>query len=119
MGRSIDLYSYDYEKLKNKILVFCKTNDVELIEKILSTCGNKIEDRYVLLNQEMWEGCSCYYNVSTVLEKIFKIDDVFGNIFCATDDSELDRKTLISAIEMYEVVDILGLNNEDFEEEYE
>jgi hypothetical protein len=42
MGRSIDLYSYDYEKLVNKTLEVCETQDRELVEKVLLSCGNKI-----------------------------------------------------------------------------
>lgn len=108
MGRSIDLYSYDYEKLINKILKVCNTEDEELVEKILLSCGNKIGDRYIILNQELWEDCSCYYNVSIALERIFKIYDVFGKVFCPLKNEETDKQELINAIELYEIEDILG-----------
>lgn len=118
MGRSIDLYSYDYEKLINKVLEVCNTEDKELVEKILLTCGSKISDRYVILNQEFWENCSCYYNVATALERIFKVDDVFGEVFCNFKDEETDKQELVSAMEMYEIVEEIGLDvSDDFYED--
>jgi hypothetical protein len=113
MSRSIDLYSYDYEKLVNKTLEVCKTDNRELVEKILLAGGNKVGDRYIILNQEMWESCSCYYNVSSALERIFKINDVFGAVFCTFNDNETDKKELIQAMEMYEIEDIIGVEIPD------
>jgi hypothetical protein len=109
MSRSIDLYSYDYEKLVNRILEVCDTDNRALIEKVLDACGNKISDRYVILNQEFWEDYSCYYNVAKALEKIFKVDDVFGKVFCTFDDNETDRKELTSAMDICEIFDEMGI----------
>lgn len=118
MGRSIDLYSYDYEKLTNKVLEVCNTKNRELVEKILLSCGNKIADRYIILNQEFWESCSCYYNVSTALERLFKVNDVFGKVFCTFKDEETDKQELIQAMEMYEIEDIIGIEIPESEDEY-
>lgn len=117
MGRSIDLYSYDYEKITNKVLEVCKTEDKELVEKILLSCGNKIGDRYIILNQEFWEDCSCYYNVARTLERIFKVDDVFGKVFCTFKDDETDRQELIQAMEMYQIEEVIGIEIPEYEDE--
>lgn len=109
MGRSIDLYSYDYGKLTNRILEVCKTNNKELIEKVLLSCGTKIADRYIILNQEFWENSSCYYNVATTLETIFNVDDVFGEIFCVYGEDQTDKQELINAMEMYEIEEKIGM----------
>ena len=109
MGRSIDLYSYNYNKLTNKILKVCETSDKELVEKILLSCGTKIADRYIILNQEFWEGSSCYYNVATVLERMFDVGDVFGEVFCSFDNSETDQKEIVSAMEIYEIEEEIGI----------
>lgn len=116
MGRSIDLYSYDYEKLTNKIMTICNTKDRELVEKVLLTCGNKIGDKYIILNQEYWEGYSCYYNVATALERIFKVDGVFGKVFCTFKDNETDKQDLIQAIAIYEIEEILGFELPEHED---
>jgi len=116
MGRSIDLYSYDYNKLVNKILAVCKTNDIELVEKVLSVCGNKINDRYVILNQDFWEGCSCYYNVARALEHLFHVDDVFGEVFCSFNNEKTDKQDLINAIEVYGIYEQLGIDPPEDEE---
>ena len=106
--------SYDYQKLQIKILDYCKTEDVELVDKILLSCGTKISDRYIILNQELWDDCSCYYNVANVLEKVFHVDDVFGYVFCSMNDEDTDREELVSAMETNEIMDELGLNMEDY-----
>lgn len=118
MGRSIDLYSYDYEKLLNRTLEVCNTNDRDLVEKILLSCGNKIADRYIILNQEFWEDCSCYYNVARALEKVFKVDDVFGEVFCTWKDNDVDKKELVQAMEMYQIEEALDVEFpvEEYEE---
>ena len=100
MSMSVDLYSYNFEKLINKILTFCKTDDKELVEKVLLSCGNKIGDKYIILNQELWEEYNCYYNVARVLEKIFHVEDVFGNVFCTWKDNEVDKEDLVQAKEI-------------------
>lgn len=113
MGRSIDLYSYDYEKLVNKTLDVCKTDNRELVEKILLSFGNKIADRYILLNQELWDDYSCYYNVASILNKVFKVEDVFGDIFCSFNREEVDKKDLIAAMDKDTVLDNLGIGIEE------
>lgn len=112
MSRSIDLYSYDYEKLLNKVIEHCNTDNKELAEKILLACGNKIADRYILLNQEFWEDYSCYYNVASVLDNVFNVEDSFGEIFCTFRNSPADRQGLISAISRDGIYREIGLREE-------
>lgn len=105
MGRSVDLYSYDLEKLNAKLIDYCDimTNeDNQKLEDILRTFGNVIGDRYVILNNEFWEDYSCYYNVSTVIDKAFKVEDSFGEVFCNYDENITGRKELVSAMECCE-----------------
>lgn len=110
MGMSIDLYSYDYEKLKNKTLDYCKTDNVELVEKILSSCGSKIADRYIILNQECWEDSSCFYNVSRTLDRVFKVEDSFGEIFCTyVNGNILDKVELVRAMDIYDISETIGI----------
>lgn len=109
MGRSIDLYSYDYEKLVNKIMGVAETQEREMVDKILLACGNKIHDRYVLLNQEMWDGYSCYYNVMSTLDKVLKTEDI-GDVFY---DKNVDREELISSVDKYDILEELGIEDEE------
>lgn len=113
MSRSIDLYSYDYEKLINKIQNVCNTSNRELIEKVLLCCGEKISNRYIILNQEFWDDCSCYYNVARTFERIFNVEDVFGKVFCASNDEETDKQELISAIDLFDIFQKLEINTCD------
>lgn len=115
MGTSIDLYSYDYEKLVNKTMKVCKTEDRNLVEKILLNCGNKIADKYVILNQEFWDGYSCYYNVARVLEKVFDVEDedVFSEVFCWDSKNEVNKQELISSVELYQIAEDIGVETDD------
>lgn len=86
MGVSIDLYSYDYEALLEGIQSYTKAENTEVIRKILLIGGNVVGDKYIILNNELWEDNSSYYNVPNALERLYKVDDVFGKIFCTFDE---------------------------------
>lgn len=101
MGRSVDLYSYDKKQLVEEICKYCKTEDTDLIYKILNSFGSTINDRYILLKDEFAEEYCSYYEVSTVLDKVFNSDNIFGNVFC-TFNELADRKELISHGNAYE-----------------
>ena len=83
---------------------------------ILEQCGNKIGDRYIILNQEFWEDCSCYYTVSRVIDWVFKTKDS-STVFCNSNDNICDRKYLINTAEPYEIFDNLRENGVDIPEE--
>lgn len=112
MGRSVEIHSYDYNELVNEILNVCNTDNKALVEKILLLGGEKVGDKYILLNNEFWEEYNSYYNIPTALEKIFKVDDVFGKVFCAYPNKIADSKELCSSVEMYEIEDALGIKFE-------
>lgn len=117
MGRSIDLYSYDAPNLIDRVLDYCKTDNRDLARKILSEFGTFIEDRYIILHQELWEGYSCYFNVAHVLDRVFGVEDSFGEIFCTIGDKHnTDRRELVHATEVDEVME--KLFGDDWEEKY-
>ena len=105
MGKCMDLYSYDYNKLINKIKEFCKTDNIYKIEEILNYFGNKIGDRYVILDQELYEDENCYNNICRIIDKVFNIEDSFGRIFCSLDDDVnkyIDKIKLVSCKDIYD-----------------
>jgi len=108
LSRSIDLFSYHYEKLTSKVLKVCNTDDKALVEKVLLSCGTIIGDRYIILSQEFREDSSCYHNVSRVLGRLFKTDDVLGKVFCTCDDSETDKQDLIQEIGVCDIEEAIG-----------
>ena len=71
MNKCMDLYSYDYNKLINKIKEFCKTDNIHKIEEIFNYFGNKIGDRYIILDQELYEDENCYNNICRIIDKVF------------------------------------------------
>ncbi|HAA4247647.1 TPA_asm: hypothetical protein GEQ36_15250 [Listeria monocytogenes] len=103
MGINISLYSYDYEALVEGIKSYTKAENTEVIRRILLMGGNVIGDKYIILNNELWEDCDSYYNIPAVLEHLYKADDVFGEIFCTFDD-RFGRETLINGCEPEEIL---------------
>lgn len=117
MGRSIDLYSYDATNLIDAVLDYCKTDNQGLVKKILSEFGTFMEDRYIILHQELWEGCNCYFNLSHVLDRVFGVEDSFGEVFCTFGSKyNVGKKDLVRAIEVDEAME--NLFGEDWEEKY-
>lgn len=111
MGVSVDLYSYDYELLVNGIRDYVGASDTDVINGILALGGSVIGDKYILLNNELWDGCSPYYNVAQALENYYNAEDVFGKIFCTYGD-KYGCSTLINACDSpEEMLDSLGLTN--------
>lgn len=108
---SVDLYSYNYEKLVNRTLEVCKTDNRQLVEAILLQFGSKVDSKYVILNCDYYEEYSCYYNVSEVLDKVFKVDDTFSEIFCTyyfDNNNALDETTLISTKCVFDAMEELA-----------
>lgn len=110
MGMRVNLYSYDFNQLVSGIANFVKTDYREKIEKILLIGGNKIGDRYIILDNELYEYCNPCENIPSVIDRCFGVEDTFGECFY-TFDNKFGRKTLISSTDFIE--DIL----ESLEEE--
>lgn len=120
MGRSVDLYFYNYKRLKNKIMETYNLSptDEKLLEDILLGFGTVINDRYIILCNEFWEDGNPYFNVATAIERAFKLGedaDVFGECFIVyglhrDDDYKQDG---INYAELYDVLDSLGIEYDD------
>jgi len=112
MGRSIDIHSYDYEPLVKGIKEYVSATDTEDIKTILLVGGNVVGEKYIILNNELWDEYSPYYNIADALDKFFKVEDVFGEIFC-TLDNKFGHEELINACDPpEEILDDLNLIKE-------
>ena len=49
-------------------------------EKILISFGEKIDDTYLLLQNEAWEDYNSYYSVAEFIDRYFGIEDSFSVI---------------------------------------
>lgn len=113
MGVNIDIHSYDYNELVDGIQKYTRTKDIKLIKYVLEQCGSHIGDRYIILNQELWEDYSAYYNVASVIDELFNVDDSFSEIFC-TFDNKFSHEQLLSESDsvddiIYQVKEVIGL----------
>lgn len=110
MGVSVDVHSYDYEELVEEIQKYLKTDNKILIEKILKTGGNIVGDRYIIVDNELWEDSNPVTIISSVFNELFDIDDFLSEIFYSIRD-KANRKELINACDD---VDTIIENLEDY-----
>jgi hypothetical protein len=127
MSVDIDLNIYNYERLKKRIISTynLKPEDERLLESILSKFGVVVGDRYIILDNELYEDGNPYYNVSFAIEKAFKLGDdadVFGRCFCPYDligDNDY-KQCGINYAEVYDVLYELGIEyDDDYDDEYD
>ena len=103
------LYSYNKKHLKQDIFTKCKIKHSKKNEKILDfildSFGSTINDKYIILNNEFWEDCNCYYNISKVIDKVFNVENSFDCFLY----NEL-KEILISYAEEYDVLEEIETN---------
>lgn len=102
MGLNIRLRIYDKKELIKKLHAW-GASDEKLTMKILERCGSFIGDKYVLLNNGLWEGTDPYFNVSILFDFAFERDDSF-NIFLHSGTDGID------SVELSGVADELGID---------
>lgn len=112
MGISIDIHIYDADTLQAKLKTWGAT-DPELSRKILEACGTFAGDKYILLNNEYGDGYSPYFNVASLFDAAFKLEDSF-DIFLDSDNEY--SKDGISYVDEYEVAEELGITPSDDED---
>lgn len=100
MGVSIDLYIYNYDSLRKKLSQIGAKDP--LLSQILEECGTVFGDAYVILNNELWDGYSPFYNVATLIDSAFNVKDSF-DVFLNT------RESGINAVELYDVAERLEI----------
>jgi hypothetical protein len=105
MGMSVDVHSYDYEKLVEKLQKI-GASDKALLEKILAKFGERIGDRYILVNNEYWDEYNSYYNLPNLIDSAFGIKDSF-DIFLNGEDC--DRRDVNFNASDCEVAEELGI----------
>lgn len=79
MSVCVDLNRYDYEKTKRALLEKTKEKDETMIDKILQEFGTKIDNDYIILNNEFWEDYNCFYNVMEFIERYYGFED--GDVY--------------------------------------
>jgi hypothetical protein len=102
MGRYVELKKGNYEKIKSELVSRFNIEDIAFLEKVLLAFGEKIDDQYLLLNNEYWEEFNSYYGLSNFIDSYFGIEDSF--------DVFLEEMTDATAnCGVHEVADELGV----------
>lgn len=98
MGVSIDLNRYDYEKTKKALLEKTNEKDENVIDKILQEFGTKINNDYIILNNEYYEDGNCFYKILEFIERYYKLEDgdaydclIYSDKEAMVDYKEIDR----------------------------
>lgn len=108
MGYNIEVYKYKFKDLKKSFMKLPKVNDEDLLTKIMLEFGEVIGDYYIILDNDCWEDGDCFYNLSNMIDEVFKTEDSFNVLL-------EQRESIVSYKELYEAYDNLGL--EEPEEE--
>lgn len=109
MSTSVDLYKLNYKEFVNKLMENPKINDRELLEKIILEFGNKVDNDLVILHNEFWEDGICDWNMFTMIQEIFELED---DEYISDVYYEL-RKALIGYQEIDDVYENLGLDRSE------
>ena len=75
MSMSVDLYKLNYKEFVDELMKNPKINNRELLEKIILEFGNKVGEDLVILENEFWEDGICLWNMFTMIEEVFELED--------------------------------------------
>lgn len=108
MGRSVELKVGNYDTILNQLVESFKIEDVEFLEKVLLSFGEKLGDSYVLLHNEYYEEFNSYFNVSEFIDRYYNVDSF--RVF-------LDNMSEgVSNMNAYEVADSLGVELPEYDQ---
>ena len=110
MGYDIEVYKYNLKELKKSFMELPEINDEDLLTKIMLEFGEVIGDYYIILDNEYYEDGNCFYNLSSMIDKVFNTEDSFDVLL-------KQREFLLSHKELYDAYDNLGLEEPEEEEE--
>lgn|SRR5690606_3743901 len=108
MGISIEVRVGDFNEIKTELISRFKIEDEVFLEKILLQFGEKIGDKYVLLNNEFWDEFNSYYGISTFIDRYYSVEDSF--------DIFLRMKEVNANWNVYDAADELGVELPEEEE---
>lgn len=108
MGRAVELKVGNYDTVLNKLVDKFEIEDVEFLEKVLLSFGEKLGDSYVLLHNEYYEEFNSYFNVAEFIDRYYDVDSF--NVF-------LDNMTEgVSNMNTYDVADNLGVELPEYDQ---
>lgn len=122
MSINIDLNRYDYDKTKKALLEKTKEKDETMIDKILQEFGTKINNDYIILNNEYYEDGNCFYRVMEFIERYYKFEDgdVYECFIRSDNETMIDYKEIDQACENLGIdIEKLDVDEEDDEDENE
>ena len=111
MSISVDLYSYDFGRLLDHLMTFKEIDDREKLKEILLDFGEVLEDKYILLNNELYEDGNCYYNLPEIIDAFFEMRDSFDAFLY--NEKKTGKKRMNSYVETDDIADKYNLERND------
>ncbi len=106
MSINVEVLIYDYKELVDALIDY-GAKDRELLELILCEFGERIGDEYIILNNEYADhvapGGDPYFNIGGVIDRVFGLEDSFGDVICTTDGIEF--RELPNYVQAQDVID--------------
>ena len=109
MGINIEMHNYSFSRLCDELIKH-GCGDIDIIKDVLLSCGTKIGDRYIILNNEYYEDENCFFTIGGLLDGIFGIEDCF-DVFCLNKNT--DEIEMISYIDPFDVEEKYRLEKDE------
>lgn len=111
MSIDVDLYKTNYDELVENLMKYCKTDDRKLLTSILEQFGEHIGDYYIQLHNEYYEDGICTWNVASMINEVFDVEDSYGDVILKL------QKDMIGYKEIDEAYENLGLTRVEKDDE--
>lgn len=74
MSSDVELHKYNWDELLASLGNIGITN-TQLLERVLLAFGDRCGDCYYLLNNEFWDEYDSYYEIASLIDSLFDIDE--------------------------------------------
>lgn len=111
MGINIDLHVYDAAALTAALEAKGAVGKDGLLRRIMEKCGLFVGDRYLLLNNEYYDGHSPYYQLAKLIDSAFEVRESFHVILELTYDRKGApfHESVVNHVDAGEVAEELGI----------
>lgn len=115
MGYNIEMFKFDYDDLAKQFAKEGKTSNIELIKNIMDEFGIHIDNKYIILKNELWEEYNSFYELpkAILMALGYEYDDETVDLFKAYFEETSKKESIRQSCQnAYEVLDKLRIEVE-------